>query len=68
MINMKKIVTELKKKTVKELEKDIQSTREEIAKFRLEAKVNPVKDSNLLVKKKKKLAVLLTVLTEKNSQ
>lgn len=68
MINMKKIITELKKKTVKEIEKDIQLTREEIAKFRLEAKVNPVKDSNLLVKKKKKLAVLLTVLTEKSNQ
>ncbi len=65
---MKKIVADLKKKTVKEIEKNIQSTREEIAKFRLEAKVNPVKDSNFLVKKKKKLAVLLTVLTEKSSQ
>jgi len=65
---MKKIVAELKKKTVKEIEKDIQSLREEIAKNRLEAKVNPVKDSNFLVKKKKKLAVLLTILTEKNSQ
>jgi len=65
---MKKIIADLNKKTVNEIEKDIRSLREEIAKLRLEVKVNPVKDSNLLVKKKKKLAVLLTILTEKSNQ
>lgn len=65
---MKKLVTNIRKETTKEIEKEIQSTREEIAKFRLEAKVSPIKDTNLFIKKKKKLAVLLTILTEKNSQ
>jgi ribosomal protein L29 len=65
---MKKIVADLRKKTGKELEKEIQTIKEEIAKLQLEMKVNPVKDTNLLTKKKKKLAILLTVFTEKNNQ
>jgi len=60
---MKKNTSELKKKTAKELQKDIQILREEIAKLSLEAKANPPKDSNLLVKKRKILARTLTVLT-----
>ncbi len=65
---MKKIVADLRKKTKKELEKEIQTIKEEIAKLQLEMKVNPVKDTNLLTKKKKKLAILLAVFTEKNNQ
>lgn len=61
---MKKNTSELKKKTAKELQKDIQILREEIAKLSLEAKASPPKDSNLLVKKRKILARTLTVLTE----
>jgi len=65
---MKKIVADLRKKTEKELEKEIQVIKEEIAKLQLEMKINPIKDTNLLIKKKKKLAILLTVFTEKNNQ
>lgn len=63
---MKKNLTELKKKSPPELEKLIQTTREEITKLRLGAKVNPQKDTNLLTKKRKVLARMLTVLTEIN--
>lgn len=62
---MKKQTKELKEKTVNELEKTVQNLREEIARLRLELKVNPPKDTNLLFKKKKRLAVVLTILTEK---
>lgn len=62
---MKKITKEYKTKTRKELEKIVQHLREEIAKLRLEAKVNPPKDTNLLVKKRKTLALILTLISEK---
>lgn len=62
---MKKIVKDLKAKTISELEKDKLFLVEEIAKLKLSEKVIPQKDKNLLFKKRKKLAVLLTVLTEK---
>ncbi|VVA43855.1 50S ribosomal protein L29 [Candidatus Roizmanbacteria bacterium] len=52
-------------KTVKELEKDLIKLREEIAKLRLSFKSNPAKDTNVLAKKRKQLAVLLTVLSQK---
>ena len=62
---MKKTRTELKNKSLKDLEKEEQKLREEIAKMKLEAKVNPLKDTNALVKKRKRLAVVLTLLSEK---
>ena len=62
---MKKNTKEYKNKSVKELEKIIQSSREEIAKARLHIKINPAKDTNFLKKKKKQLAILLTITTEK---
>lgn len=62
---MKKITQEYRTKTVSELEKESARLREEIAKLKLEAKVNPPKDNNLLMKKRKKLAVVLTLITEK---
>jgi ribosomal protein L29 len=62
---MKKEVKELKQKNIKELRKEIENIRQEIAKLKLEQKINPPKDTNLLKKKRKKLAVLLTVLKEK---
>ncbi|MFA6080933.1 MAG: 50S ribosomal protein L29 [Patescibacteria group bacterium] len=52
-------------KTVKELERDAVLIREEIAKLQLSFKSNPPKDTNSIVKKRKQLAVLLTVLSEK---
>ena len=62
---MKKLTKELTSKKVKELEKLIQTLREEIAKLVLNKKVNPSKDTNLLRKKRKSLAVMLAVLTQK---
>lgn len=62
---MKKETKELKSKSLSELEKQAQSLREEIAKLKLEIKVNPAKDTNLLRKKRKKLAAILTIIAEK---
>lgn len=65
---MKKLMKELTGKTVKELEKQSQVLREEIAKLVLNQKVNPPKDTNVIVKKRKELAVVLTLLTQKKEQ
>jgi ribosomal protein L29 len=62
---MKKITKIYSGKIIKELEKDANLMREEIAKLQLSFKSNPPKDTNSLVKKRKQLAVLLTVLSEK---
>ncbi|MFA6532607.1 MAG: 50S ribosomal protein L29 [Patescibacteria group bacterium] len=62
---MKKTTKIYSGKTVKELEKDASLIREEIAKLQLSFKSNPPKDTNSIVKKRKQLAVLLTVLSEK---
>jgi len=62
---MKKTTKIYSGKTVKELEKDAGLIREEIAKLQLSFKSNPPKDTNSIVKKRKQLAVLLTVLSEK---
>jgi ribosomal protein L29 len=62
---MKKEVEELKQKTIKEIRKEIEKVRQEIAQLKLEQKINPPKDTNILRKKRKKLAVLLTILKEK---
>jgi len=52
-------------KTSKELEKEAGLLREEIAKLKMSFKSNPPKDTNGLTKKRKQLAVLLTLLSEK---
>lgn len=62
---MKKITKIYHGKTSKELVKDADSIREEIAKLQLSSKSNPPKDTNSLVKKRKQLAVILTLLSEK---
>jgi len=62
---MRKITKTYSQRTVKELEKDANSIREEISKLQLSFKSNPPKDTNSIVKKRKQLAVLLTVLGEK---
>lgn len=62
---MKKSTKDLKNKTVKELLTQASSLREEIAKLTLSIKSTPPKDTNVLFKKKRELAVLLTVITEK---
>lgn len=62
-----KDIKEIRQKTVKELEKEAKDLMHEISKLRLEIKVNPPKDSNVFAKKRKRLAVVLTVLAEKKT-
>lgn len=62
---MKKLTKELNDKSVSELQKEAQTLREDIAKARLESKANPPKDSNSIAKKSKRLAVVLTLITQK---
>ncbi len=58
---MKKSIKELRQKSVEELGKEINKERQEIAKLELEKGANPQKDTNLLQKKRKTLARILTV-------
>ncbi len=62
---MKSIMKELENKSIAELEKEVSALREEIAKMRLDRVVNVPKDTNILSKKTKSLAQILTVLSEK---
>ena len=62
---MKKTMGELRDKSLEALQKEIVQLGEELAKLRLEGGVNPAKDTNLIPKKKKRLAVLLTIAGEK---
>jgi len=62
---MKKLTKELKSKTIDKLKQEAQEIRTEMAKIRLETKTNPTKDTNLLIKKRTRLAVILTNLNEK---
>ena len=65
---MSKISSELNKKTIDELEKEAQSLRDEITKLKLSTKINPIKDTNLIFKKRKRLAVVLTLINQKNQK
>lgn len=62
---MKKNVKKLKEKTIKELEQESQKLRDEITRLKLEWKMSQPKDTNALYKKRKNLAVILTLLTAK---
>ena len=64
---MKKVVNDMRSKSVPELKDEIQVARKELSKLILETKVNPKKDTNLISKKKRYLARLLTILTEKKT-
>jgi len=63
--NMRKNTKLYNEKSSKELEIESTGIREEIAKMKLSFKSNPPKDTNILTKKRKQLAVLLTVLSGK---
>jgi ribosomal protein L29 len=65
---MKKIIAQLREKTINELGKEIVKQRELLAKLRLQMKVNPPKDTNQLGKERKKLAQMLTILKEKKDE
>ena len=62
---MKKLTKEINEKNLIQLEKEAIVLREEIAKMILETRVNPVKDTNTITKRKKRLAVILTLITQK---
>jgi ribosomal protein L29 len=63
---MRKAAKELRVKTIEELEKESQTLRAEIAKMAIESKIKPEKDSNTVFKKRKRLAVILTMISQKN--
>lgn len=65
---MKKIRSEFKGKSEKDLNKEAMRVREEIARLKLELKVSPQKDTNLIFKKRKRLAVILTLLKENKKE
>jgi len=62
---MKKLIKDLKTKSLSELEKQKIFLMEEITKLKMTKKLVSQKDTNLLMKKRKQLAALLTVITEK---
>jgi ribosomal protein L29 len=62
---MKKTSKKYREKNIDELKKESLRLREEIAKLNLTNQMKPAKDTNFLIKKRKELAVLLTVISEK---
>ncbi|NTU73345.1 50S ribosomal protein L29 [Candidatus Roizmanbacteria bacterium] len=62
---MRKSVSDLQAKSNKELQKEIETLRGEIAKGMLDLTTGTVKDMNAIEKKRKQLAVISTVLREK---
>lgn len=62
---MKKLTKILREKSIKELLKEEKKLREEIGKAQLERKAKQPKDTNRVMKKRKELAVVLTILKEK---
>jgi len=65
---MKKLHKDLKDKNEKELAKIALDLDQEIAKLQLDLKANPVKDTNLLAKKRERLAVVLTLINISHSK
>lgn len=65
---MKSITKEYQTKSGEELVKEIRKLREEIAKESIEFMVTLPKNTNVVFKKKKKLAVLLTLQKQKSNQ
>lgn len=62
---MKKVTKECINKTVEELKKEVESLHRDIAKFEIEKKAKPQKDTNMIFKMKKRLAVIMTVIRQK---
>ncbi len=62
---MKRSFQELSNKTEKELQKDMETIRSEMMKMQMESVSNPQKDSNVISKKKKRLAMVLTAVNQK---
>jgi len=62
---MKNIISEYINREVGELEKSLSVLRHEIAQLSLEKGVKPHKDSNAVGKKKRNVAMLLTIMQQK---
>lgn len=62
---MKKSFKDIISKSVLELEKEVNSLNDEIIKMKIESVSNPQKDTNLVSKKRQKLAIVLTALNQK---
>lgn len=61
----KKELKELRNLSISELENKANDLRREITRLKLEFSVNKPKDTNIVIKKRKDLAVVLTLITEK---
>lgn len=64
----KKIIQELRGLELRELIKKAEDLRKEIANLKLEFVVNKPKDTNIILKKRKELAAILTIIGEKKDQ
>ena len=62
---MKTTVTKIAQKTETELHKELAQLRKEIIKSKLEHMMSPQKDTNTNMKKRKQIAVILTILNSK---
>lgn len=61
----KKELEDLRSQSIKELEKQAENLIKEIAMQKIELETNKPKDSNILLKKRKKLARIWTIIEEK---
>jgi ribosomal protein L29 len=62
---MKKYANEIRKKTLKDLEKEYSDLKNEIEKLKIDWVVNKPKNTNVISNKRKRLSVLQTILSEK---
>ncbi len=65
---MKKLIQKLDGKSIADLAKDEIKLRGDLAKLILERVVNPGKDTNLISKKKRELAQILTIMNVKKEK
>lgn len=61
----KKELEDLRSQSIRELEKQAENLIKEIAMQKIELETNKPKDSNILLKKRKKLARIWTIIEEK---
>ncbi|PIQ73843.1 hypothetical protein COV58_00285 [Candidatus Roizmanbacteria bacterium CG11_big_fil_rev_8_21_14_0_20_36_8] len=62
---MKKLIKEFGAKSITDLKSEVSKVRNELAKLLIERGVKPEKDSNVISKNKRKLAVMLTLIHQK---
>lgn len=64
----KKDIEKLRGSKIADLHKEAEKTRMAIAKAQMDATMGSLKDTNAVKKEKKKLAVILTVISEMETQ